>query len=360
MFLLKNSKMTRYVIFSFVFLACFTTAFAQQEDSLPVLPQNAADAENDFNMILLGMRNYDGAALSGEGECLYVFRQPGTPDAYRTWKARLTFDPWHTRMDFKEGFSNNTQTPRVTLISAPSGTLEITYNKAEEPSYNFRRSLQAENLLFKSQRNPQAAENLPLKSQTEIKLDASRDWVDPRRWLHSIDGRALPTYLKEQNFRISKSEFFNGFPCYVLEAKQENGFERIWVSPELGLRYLQYESRFLSTTDSADGQIKKGTPAVRRIRLSYGLYGEDAWFVTNGIAETFWINADGEEHLINRAIIETQNFIVNHEIPPEVFAVDIPGDATIQVEALGKKLSEAEFRQWYDEIHFKGIRLIKD
>ncbi|MDE0397228.1 MAG: hypothetical protein OXL96_05415 [Candidatus Poribacteria bacterium] len=346
MFLL-NMKAIRLVIPSLVFFACLTTAFAQQEDSLPVLPQNAADAENDFNMILLGMRNYDGAALSGEGECLYVFRQPGTPDGYRTWKARLTFDPWHTRMDFKEGFSNNTQTPRVTLISSPTGTLEITSLKTGEQRYHFGS-------------NSQVSENLPLKSQTEIKLDASRDWVDPRRWLHSIDGRDLPTYLKEQNFRILKSEFFNGFPCYVLEAKQENGFERIWVSPELGLRYLQYENRFLSAADSADGQIKKGTPAVRRIRLSYGLYGEDAWFVTNGIAETLWIDSDGEEHLINRAIIETQNFIVNHEIPPQVFAVDIPDNATIQVEALGKKLSEAEFRQWYDEIHFKGIRLIKD
>ena len=71
----------------------------------------------------------------------------------------------------------------------------------------------------------------------------------------------------------------------------------------------------LSEADSEDGQIKKGTPSVRRIRLSYGLYGEDAWFVTNGIAETLWIDSDGEEHLINRAIIETQNFIVNHEIP---------------------------------------------
>ena len=349
MFLL-NMKAIRLVIPSLVFFLCFTMVFAQQKDSLPVLPQNAVDAENDLNMILLGMRNYDGAALSGEGECLYVFRQPGTPDAYRTWKARLTFDPWHTRMDFKEGFSNNTQTPRATLISSPSGTLEITYAKAEEPSYNFRRSLQAENSL--------------LKSQTEIKLDASRDWVDPRRWLHSIGGRALPTYLKEQNFRISKSEFFNGFPCYVLEAKQPDqqgdSFERIWVSPELGLRYLQYESRFLSAVDSADGQIKKGTPAVRRIRLSYGLYGEDAWFLTNGIAETLWLDADGEEHLINRAIIETQNFIVNHEIPPEVFTVDLPDNATIQVEAENKKLSQEEFRQWYDEIHFKGIRLIKD
>ncbi len=348
---LFNMKAIRLVIPSLVFFACLTTAFAQQEDSLPVLPQNAIDAENDFNMILLGMRNYDGAALSGEGECLYVFRQPGTPDAYRTWKARLTFDPWHTRMDFKEGFANNTQTPRVTLISSPSGTLEITYAKAEEPRYFFKR-------------NPQAAENSLLKSQTETELNASRDWVDPRRWLHSIDGRALPTYLKEQNFRISKSEFFNGFPCYVLEAKQPdqqgNSFERIWVSPELGLRHLQYESRFLTAGDSADGQIKKGTPAVRRIRLSYGLYGEDAWFVTNGIAETLWINADGEEHLINRAIIETQNFIVNHEIPPEVFTVDLPDNATIQVGAEDKKLSQEEFRQWYDEIHFKGIRLIKD
>ena len=268
-------------------------------------------------------------------------------------------------MDFEEGFSNNTQTPRSTLVSSPSGTLEITYPTTGEQRYNFRRSLQvSENLLLKSRGNSQVSENLLLKSQTETELDASKDWVDPRRWLHSIDGRVLPTYLKEQNFRISKSEFFNGFPCYVLEAKQPDqqgdSFERIWVSPELGLRYLQYESRFLSTADSADGQIKKGTPTVRRIRLSYGLYGEDAWFVTNGIAETLWIDFDGEEHLINRAIIETQNFIVNHEIPPEVFTVDIPDNATIQVEALGEKLSEEEFRQWYDEIHFKGIRLIKD
>ena len=349
MFLL-NRKTVCSVILSFAFLTCFTIAFAQQE-SLPVLPQNAVEAESDFNMILLGMQNYDGAALSGEGECLYVFRQPGTPDAYSTWKARLAFDPWHTRLEFEEGFANNTQTPSATFISSPSGTLEITYPKTGEPNYYFRGA-------------PQVSENVPLKNQTETEIDAARDWVDPRRWIHSIDGRDLPTYLKEQNFRILKSEFFNGFACYVLEAKQpdqqEGSFERIWVSPELGLRYLKYENRFFSAADSADGQIKRGTPVVKRIRLSYGLHGEDAWFVTNGIAETFWIDADGEEHLINRAIIETQNFIVNHEIPTDVFTVDIPGDATIQVETLDKKLSEAEFRQWYDEIHLKGIRLIKN
>ncbi len=353
---LSNMKALCFAITSFVFFACFTTAFAQQ-DSLPVLPQNAADAENDFNMILLGMRNYDGSSLYGEGECLYTFRQPGIPDADSTWKARLAFDPWHTRMDFEEGFANNTQTPSVTLVSSPSGTLEITYAKTGKPNYHFRRNLDV-------------PENGLLESSTKTVLDPSRDRVDPRRWFHITDGQNLSTYLKERNFRILKSEFFNGFPCYVLEARQpnqpEDSFERIWVSPELGFCYLQYENRSLLQADSIDGQIKKGTPIVSRVRLSYDLHsgdirhGGDAWFITNGIAETFWIDLDGEEHLISRATIETQNFVLNRAISPDEFTVAIPKDATIQVEALGKKLPKEEFRQWYDEIHYEGVKLIKD
>lgn len=335
MFLFKM-KTIRFVISSFVFFACVAVAFSQEE-TLPVLPQNAVEAANDFNMILLGMRDYDGSVLSGEGECLYTFRQPGIPDNYSIRKTRLTFDSWHTRMDFEDGVSNNKQTPSTTILSTPSGTLEIVSPKTDEPSYHFR---------------------------TETGLDTSRSWVDPRRWLRIADGQDLPTYLKERNFRILKSEFFNGFPCYVLEARQPNqsegSFERIWVSPELGLRYLKYENRFLNEADSSDGEIKKGTPTLRRVKLSYGLYGEDAWFITNGIAETFRIDSDGAEHLISRAIIETQNFVVNHGIPPEVFTVAIPDNATIQVGTEGEKLSKEEFRRWYDEIHFRGIRLIKD
>ena len=52
MFLFKM-KTIRFVISSFVFFACFATAFAQEE--LPVLPKNAVEAESDFNMILLGI-----------------------------------------------------------------------------------------------------------------------------------------------------------------------------------------------------------------------------------------------------------------------------------------------------------------
>ena len=142
--------------------------------------------------------------------------------------------------------------------------------------------------------------------------------------------------------------------------QQDDNFERIWISPELGLRLLKYESRFLRETDSADGHIKKGTPSVRRIRVSYELHGEDAWLIKNGIAETLWVDSEAAEHLISRAIIETQNFIVNREIPREIFTADIPDDAMIQVETLNKKLSKDEFRQWYDEIHLEGIRLIED
>lgn len=340
MFLL-NMSLIRFVIFSFVFFACLTPAFAQEE-LLPVLPQNAVEAESDLNMILLGMRNYDFAVQSGEGECLYVFRQPGMPETDSTWRARLIFDPAHTRMEFKDSISNNTQTPKTTIISTPSGTLEITHSETGKPDYHF------------SQRN----------NQTDTGLDGSRNLVDPRRWLHIVDGQDLPTYLKERNFRILKSEFFNGFPCYVLEAKQpdqqDDSFERIWVSPELGLRLLKYEHRFFRETDTPDGQIKKGTPSVRRIRISYELHGEDAWLIKNGIAETLWIDLEGTEHLISRAIIETQNFIVNRGIPREIFTVDIPDDATVQVEVLDKKLSKDEFHQWYDGIHLQGIKLIKD
>ena len=345
MFLFTTTPI-RFVIFGFVLLTCFTTALAQEE--LPVLPKNAVEAERDFNMILLGMRSYDFAVQSGEGECLYVFRQPGIPETYSTWKARLTFDPRHTRIEFKDSISNNTQTPKTTIISTPSGTLEITYPDTGKPDYHF------------SQHN----------NRTDTGLDGSRSWVDPRRWLHIVDGKDLPTYLKERNFRILKSEFFNGFPCYVLEAKmdaeplpdhqQDDNFEKIWVSPELGMRLLKYESRFLRETDSPDGHIKKGTPSVRRIRVSYELHGEDAWLIKNGIVETLWIDSEGTEHLVSRAIIETQNFIVNREVPREIFTVDIPDDAMIQVETLDKKLSKAEFRQWYDEIHLEGIRLIED
>ena len=342
MFLLLNTKMIRFVIFSFVFFRCLITAFAQEE-SLPVLPQNAVDAERDLNAILLGMKHYNAIIRSGEGECTYSFEQSGTPDAHITWKAYLTFNRHQTRMDFEESISStNGHWPKTTFIVTETGAWQTIYHGTGKQSYYFR---------------------------TEAGLDPLRIWVDPRRWLHVIDQQDLPTYLKERNFHIVTAELLNDMPCYVLEAnkdlelssnQQKDSFERFWISPERGLHYVKYENRFLRKRDSSDGKIKKGTPSVRRVNLSYELHAADIWFVKSGVSESFWIDPDGEEHLVSRTKIETHNFRVNHNPLPEIFTLDLPNNARIRVEELDKKLSKKEFRQWYGEIDLNGIKLIKD
>lgn len=342
MFLLLNTKTIRFVIFSFVFFRCLITVFAQEE-SLPVLPQNAVDAERDLNAILLGMKHYNAIIRSGEGECTYSFEPSGTPDAHITWKAHLIFNRHQTRMDFEESISStNGHWPKTTFIVTETGTWQTIYHGTGEQSYYFG---------------------------TEAGLDPLRIWVDPRRWLHVIDQQDLPTYLKERNFHIATAELFDDMPCYVLEAnkdlelssnQQKDSFERFWISPERGLHYVKYENRFLRKRDSSDGKIKKGTPSVRRVSLFYELHAGDVWFVKNGVSESFWIDPDGEEYLVSRTKIETHNFRVNHDPLPEIFTLDLPNNARIRVEELDKKLSKKEFRQWYGEIDLNGIKLIKD
>lgn len=342
MFLLLNMKTIRFVISSFVFFACLTTAFAQQQ-FLPVLPQDAVDAEKDFNTILLGMRHYNAIVRSGAGECTYSFEQFGIPNVRTTWNAHLTFNRDQTRMDFEESISSdNMHWPKTTFIVTELGTLQITYSRNGKQSYYFR---------------------------TETGLDPLRVWADPRRWLQVINTQDLPTYLMERNFRILTVELLNDAPCYVLEAEKDpepsanqqvDNYERFWISTEQGMRYVKYENRFPRKRNSPDGIIKKGTPSVRRVTLSYELHGEETWFVKSGVSEGFWIDPDGEEHLVSRTTIETQNFIVNRNIPPETFTIEIPENATIHVQALDKKLSKARFLKWYGERRSPSIDLIRN
>lgn len=342
MFLLLNMKTTRFVISSFVFFACLTTAFAQRQ-LLPILPKNAVEAERDFNTILLGMKHYNTIVRSGEGECTYSFEQFGIPNVHTTWNAHLTFNRDQTRMDFEESISSdNMHWPKTSFIVTEMGTFQITYSRNGKQSYYFR---------------------------TETGLDPLRVWADPRRWLQVINTQDLPTYLMERNFRILTVELLNDTPCYVLEAEKDpepspnqqvDSYERFWISTEQGMHYVKYENRFLRKRNSPDGTIKKGTPSVRRVTLSYELHGEEAWFVKSGVSESFWIDSDGEEHLVSRTTIETQNFIVNRHIPPETFTVEIPENATIHVKALDKKLSKARFLKWYGELHSRPIDLIRN
>lgn len=342
MFLSLNTKTIRLVISCLVFFACLTTAFAQRQ-LLPILPKNAVEAERDFNTILLGMRHYNAIVRSGAGECTYSFEQFGIPNVHTTWNGHLTFNRHQTRMDLEESISSdNMHWPKTTFIVTELGTLQITYSRNGKQSYYFR---------------------------TEAGLDPLRVWVDPRRWLQVINTQDLPTYLMERNFRILTAELLNDTPCYVLEAKKDSeptsnqqvdSYERFWISTEQGMHYVKYENRFLWKRNSADGKIKRGTPSVRRVTLSYELHGEESWFVKSGVSESFWIDPDGEEHLTSRATIDTQNFIVNRNIPPETFTVEIPEDAMIHVQALDKELSKARFLNWYSELRSRPIDLIRN
>ena len=107
--------------------------------------------------------------------------------------------PEHTRIEFKDSISNNTQTPNATIISTPSGTLEITYPETGKPDYHFRRSVQV-------------PDNLQRNNRTNTGLDGSRNWVDPRRWLHIVDGQDLPTLSERTELPYPKIRIFQRFP----------------------------------------------------------------------------------------------------------------------------------------------------
>ena len=321
----------KHILIISVFLAffsCLTMGFSQGTQ-LPVTPKDAVEAELDFNLILAGVKHYDGIVQSGEGKCTHTFGPLGMPEAHTT-NAYLTFDSQQTRMDLDESVSSNKMHwSKTSIVVTTNGTWEIIYNKKGEPSYYFR---------------------------TEIGLDPLRIWVDPRRWLRVLDKQDLPTYLKERNFRIIKVETFNDTSCYVIEGKknlefssnqQEDVFERFWISPEHGFRYLKYENRFLRKRDTPDGKIKKNTPSVRRVTLSYGIHAEDVWFIKSGMSETFWIDSEGKEHLVSKSTIKMEDFTVNHDISSKIFTVEIPDDAMIYVNELRKKLSKTEFLERY-------------
>ena len=324
-------KYARIISVFLTFFSCLTMGFSQGTE-LPVTAKDAVEAELDIHLILAGIRHYDGIVQSGEGKCTYTFEQLRTSGAHTTWKAYLSFDSQQTRMDLDESVSSdNMSWPKTSIIVTTDGTWEITYNKKGKPSYHFR---------------------------TEIGLDPLKIWVDPRRWLRILDKQDLPTYLKERSFRILKVESLKGTVCYVIEKKenlerssnqQEDVFERFWISPQHGFRYLKYENRFLRKRDTTDGTIKKGTPSIRRVTLSYGIHGEDVWFIKSGVSEAFWIDSEGTEHLVSSSTIKTENFMVNHDIPSKIFTVEIPDDAMISVNELRKKLSKTEFLERYGE-----------
>lgn len=310
-------------IFVFLFLISVTVTLAQE----------VVD-ELDFEMILAGIKHYDDLVQSGVGKGVLTWDQapfsaapPGKKEMMFDWKYEVIFDRNQTYIAFEESISrNNVHDPKRIIIATSAGVWEIVPRRGRKPTnYSFR---------------------------TDPQLEVLRRAADPRWWF-GIGNQDLPTYLRENNFRVKKREHLNNIPCYVLEKAQPpeaspNTYEKFWIAPSQGFRYLKYEECSPLKVDVMFSDIKKGTPSVHRGLMSYEQHGE-VWFPRTGVGENFWIDSTGKEHFISRMTLETKGFKVNHPIPSETFTVDIPDDAMIWVDTLRQKLPKKEFLQRYGQ-----------
>ena len=306
---LLNMKPNRFLLSCFVFLAYFTTAFAQETPS-----QDPAEDELDFEALLVAIKHHNALLKSGEGEVVYTFGQPPFDTDTRVVTGHIAFDPENTRFD----------SLRKTTIFMRIGMWEIDNNRNSyyyfKPDHYFT---------------------------TEPKLIFPYHGVDPRQWFTpGSPDQDLATYLKDENFHITEREFINDNLCYVLEAKQGDRSKKIWIAPERGFRYLKHESQYPTPVDALDSDIPMEALTIFRTTISYQQFGE-IWFPKAVFSEYAWLDFKATEPIISRQTLEIKNFKVNHTIPPETFTVDIPDDAMIKVEGISEKLSKQEFVKKY-------------
>lgn len=289
-------KPNRFLLLYFVFLACFTTAFAQETS------QDTGEDTLDLETLLAAVKHHDALLKSGEGEVVYTHGQP--PIDTRTIAGKIAFDTKNIRFD----------SPRTTTILTPTTMWEIDPDAKRMPNYHF---------------------------STEPRL--IHEDVDPRRWL-TIWHEDLATYLKNDNFHITGREFINDIHCYVLEAKQGDTSNKIWIAPEQGFRYLKHESQHPTPVDALDSDIPMEALTIDRTTISYQQFGE-IWFPKTVFREYAWLDFQATNPIIFRQTLEIKNFKVNHTIPPETFTVDLPDNVMIRVK--NQTLSKTEFLKQY-------------
>ena len=276
----------------------------------------------DFETILSGIKHHDELIRSGEGNYTLTIQQPGINGDKRKYKYDLVFDSRLIRMEYERSISQqNVSFPKRTIVATPNGVWEIGYHKTLKTLYTF---------------------------DTNTHLGPLYEWSNPRRWLRISNDEDIPTYLRKHNFRIETLENLDNIVCYVLkkENTSENNYERFWIAPEQGFRYLKRETLRPVKVDFIDGSLKKGTPYLMRITASYKQYGE-TWFPKKCQSEHFWIDSNGKRHANGVWTLEIKDLKVNHNILPKVFTVDIPDDAIIRVN--NRELSKTEFLKEYKQ-----------
>lgn len=309
-----NMKPNRFLLSCFVFLTCFTTAFAQEIPS-----QDTAEDALDFEALLAAIKHHHALLKSGEGEVVYTLGVPPFVDTdTRIVTGTIIFNREKTRFDSeKSPFHSHGKT----TILTPSGSWEIIPHKHRKSAYFF--------------------------STEEPRLINPYHDVDPRRWL-TLRSKGLATYLRRKNFQIIGHEGFKNILCYVLEAKDGDRTEKIWIAPERGFQHLKRESQFPRPVDALDSDIPMEALTIIRTIVSYQQFGE-IWFPESVFSEYAWLDFKPVDPIISGQMLEIKNFKINHDIPPETFTVDIPDDAMITVNRQKQKLSKAEFLKRYGQ-----------
>lgn len=316
---LLDIKMNRFRLACLVLFACLTTALAQET------PQDAAKTDLDFNALLAAIKQHNALLKSGEGEVVYTLGVPpfDTDTDTTIVTGRIAFDSENTLFDSEK-------TPFYpqgkTTFLIPTGMWEITRNRKGDSRY-----------YFKPERY----------FSRELKLIRPLHDVDPRRWI-TLRRKNLAIYLEGKNFQITGHEVFNDILCYVLEAKDGDRSEKIWIAPEQGFQYLKHESQFPRSVDALDSDIPMEALTIVRTTISYQKHGE-IWFPKAVFNEYAWLDFKIEDPIISGQRLEIKNFKVNHDIPPETFTVDIPDHAMIKVTGISEKLSKQEFLKRYGQ-----------
>ena len=271
--------------------------------------QETAEDELDLKALLAAIKHHNALLKSGEGEVVYTNEQPPVEADTRIVTGRIAFDSKHTRFD-SHG--------EITILT-PTEMWQIHPHRRRHPKYYFSpgpRSL----------------------------IHAGHNRVDPRQWLI----KDLAIHLESENFHITGREVFNDIFCYVLEAKQGDTSEKIWIAPEQGFRYLKRESRFPRPVDALDSDIPMEALTIIRTIISYQQFGE-TWFPKAVFSEYSWLDFKATYPIISRRRLELKDFKVNHNLPPDTFTVDIPDDEMIRVAGINKALTKQEFLKRYKQ-----------
>ena len=299
---LLNMKPNRFLLSCFVFLVCFTTAFAQK-----TLSQDTEEEALDFEALLGAIKQTDTPLKSGEGVVVHISGEPPLDIDPRIVTLRIVFDSENTRFD----------SPRRTTILTPTTMWEIVRRNGK-PDYYF-----------------------------STKPQSYHEHMDPRRFLTWVD-KDLATHLRENNFYIKGREVFNGTLCYVLEAKQEDRSKRIWIAPERGFRHLKHEIQQPTPVYALDSDIPMEALTVFRTTITYQQHGE-IWFPKAVFIEYEWLDFKPADPIISQRMLEIKNFKLNHNLPPKTFTVDLPNDAMIKVDGISKALTKQEFLKRYGQ-----------